>query len=92
MPQLESHLNKLGFTPEEVRLAVSIEKIIFVINRKVQIGTPHVGVTMGMLREELSGKSVYTDELFASTLEKCKEHHILAEADGKLYSITYYGK
>lgn len=92
MPQLEYHLNKLGFTPEEVRLAVSIERIIFVINRKVQIGAPQVGVTVEMLINELSGTSSYTDELLASTLEKCKEHHILAETDGKLFSITYYGK
>lgn len=92
MPKLESHLNKLGFTPEEVRLAVSIEQIIFVTNRRIPIGTSQVGVTLNMLKDELSDKPNYTEDLLNSTLEKCKQHHILAEVDGKLYSITYYGK
>ncbi len=94
MPKLESNLNKLGFTPEEVRLAVSIEPIVFVINRKVPIGTPMVGVTIEMLKNELN-KDIdvkYSEELLKSTLDKCKEHNILAETNGKLYSITYYGK
>lgn len=92
MPKLESNLNKLGFTPEEVRLAISIEQIIFVINRKIPIGTPMVGVTIEMLKDELNRGINYSEELLTATLDKCREHHILAETKGKLYSITYYGK
>lgn len=98
MPELENHLNKLGFTPDEVRLAVNIEQIIFVINRKVQIGMAQVGATIETVIEELN-KDVdegedpqYYAELMNSTIQKCKENHILTEIDGKLYSITYYGK
>ena len=94
MPKLESNLNKLGFTPEEVRLAKSIEGIVFVINRKVTIGSPMVGVTIEMLKDELN-KDInvnYSEELLKSTLDKCLSNYILAETNGKLYSITYYGK
>ncbi|MDD5454045.1 MAG: hypothetical protein PHW62_00895 [Candidatus Ratteibacteria bacterium] len=92
MPKLEYLLNKLGFTPEEVRLAISIEGIIFVINRKIPIGMPHEGVTVEALKNELNQGIKYTEDLLKSTLEKCVEHHILAETNGKFYSITYYGK
>ena len=94
MPKLESNLNKLGFTPEEVRLAKSIEGIVFIINRKVTIGSPMVGVTIETLKDELN-KDInvnYSEELLKSTLDKCLSNYILAETNGKLYSITYYGK
>lgn len=94
MPKLEVHLNKLGFTPEEVRLAVSIEQIIFTINRRVLLGEPQVGVTVEILKNELNKieRMTYSEELLTQTLEKCIKHHILAEREGEYYSITYYGK
>lgn len=84
------------FTPEEVRLAKNIEKTIFIINRRVPIGNEQVGVTLEVLIEELNRDREkdlqYTEDLMASVIQKCKENHILAEVDGKLYSITYYGE
>lgn len=94
MPKLEANLTKLGFTPEEVRLAKNIEEIVFILNRKVTIGTPMVGVTIQTLKDELNknGNIKYSEDLLKSTLDKCKEHYVLAETNGKLFSITYYGK
>jgi len=94
MPKLKDKLNMLGFTPEEGRLAESVEGIVFIINHKVTIGTPMVGVTIEMLKNELN-KNIdvkYSEELLKSTLDKCLSNYILAETNGKLYSITYYGK
>jgi hypothetical protein len=94
MPKLEAHLNKLGFTPEETRLAVSIEQIIFTINRKVSAGKLLEGVTIETLKNELNKieNMKYSDELISQTIEKCIENHILTQREGKYYSITYYGK
>ena len=75
-------------------MAKSIEGIVFVINRKVTIGSPMVGVTIEMLKDEIN-KDInvnYSEELLKSTLDKCLSNYILAETNGKLYSITYYGK
>jgi hypothetical protein len=94
MPKLQLKLERLGFTPEEVRLGTNIEETIFKINRKVFAGEPEVGVTLEMLTDELNknDKMTYSEELLGETLEKCVKHYILAERGGKYYSITYYGK
>jgi len=91
MPDLKYHLTKRGFTPEEIRLADTIEKIVFRLNHSVHPDENERGVRDDELRSELSLINITSNEtFFQNTLKKCEDNQILAKVDGLWFSTTYF--
>lgn len=78
MPPLSKRLEELEFTPEETRLAVLIEKIIFKRNHGARQQTGLVGAKVKDILSDLGTMGMdISEEQLSMTLDKCKINKIL---------------
>ncbi len=74
MPSLEFFLSKsIQFTPDEQKLAIDLEKIIFRINHTIHNGESLRGAFFSDIRKDLRSGTQYSDDFIIIVLTKLEK-------------------
>lgn len=85
-------LKQAYFTDDEIKLAESIDRIIFSINITVPSGNRHKGATFEEIKQRLKDRRIFYDDSFVLSVLQHMENQppqfkVLSEIDGKWFSI-----